>query len=1320
MAEDCQRAKDTLVPPRLDGLGPRGGGGDISRGHVQTPNMPSHPAKVMLQQKRQKCELRRLLKHTHPELKTLDGVMDEELAEFLDLETAGEKGYEGEVISRRQMFENCAVSNPQGNNAPNQPAEEEPAERGEVMRTSALFDRPRLQLQEDGTKVTMAGPEGPRDPDLQSEGEEQMVKVDVQSTRRMFERQSVETSWSSPKKLKGKLKDTTGMVQDQKLKNSTQENKGKIQSSEFSEKRNHDKGMQAPYEKQCTSLNTSQCLPTFIEVHTSESLFQNNPFITTNMEREPYQKANPQNNTSLNGDLTEASRATENSPRANVKNRAHLFNSMPFDKIQHQNKEEIETTVERINETLNSLNHFRAIHSHGYIIEVNETMLAKKAKYLLSPTGPKVTSDDLAEGGAQNFIVQLLPRAKLKTQVMYLKEDKQGNVGSTVVDSPVYQHQFNPYQDVELRTVNVVQLIEDMLIQDNSFSKGVIIQEDEDGYSDVTVYSLNNYADGDVKSYCPPQGHSTMTNRVEPTMVEDLKNIHYIIKGDVKSTISCLLASNEDRVVTESFRPDVPMKGNVMLFRNCIEKGDYEYLKTLKAEPREQELSGVYMETDGKIGEHQWDVGGIEQAAVEKKAQPNRLFANESCVQLQQLPLDDADYSNMCKDIIDEGRTSFDICDNGTTSGQMPNTLSESSPQEQPKICEFRTAPRGLTLCANAQREDVILQAELIEDVDYEDEISILQAAIQSLRQVTLDAKALHRATLEKEALKQENPKPQITYRVQSDLKTVEIQPGISQKNMQDDKMSCEREPSTSKSSIATKLDSEGETKHMRPADFQSKEMHSTDTGALQIDDLEAVTMSAPSSATKSQEEESEMVGGLQAALDSLARSSVNVSRGDFRAAMIYKTSSKSKKKRMKNVEDASSKMATEIQFSSTESKPEPCDTLSPVAVVKLATEDVGGLYTKLACPDKTANDPEHSTSKNNKVCPKPAIPPKPEHLWLKGDDRDDIENSTVVAEMKIHCREEQCLGVSIPSRDVPGRGLSGKAKDLISSASDSEKPEVSEKVVEVSIGQKLQTKKPVEITDGEVDEAKIDFQKSLKKFDHAIKVSLKTAPTKPKRLKANQNKGTTLQQTSSDNVTPKQQFTHPSCSKSNNQVMMREKKVKMETEEARRLRLSVHMDEIVRGNITAATEIFDHMRKQEELQEMLNTVEEMEQDTSNVDVRALRGIFEKVPAWGEGAQHKKEKPAKVEQPVERSLSIKPDAESMSQRAHVFGDLERTSEEVKNLKEQTLARLLDIEDAIKKALYSVSTLKSDSDIAGLSGLFKESLRKVHGSTKLAT
>ncbi|KAJ3611211.1 hypothetical protein NHX12_021227 [Muraenolepis orangiensis] len=278
-----------------------------------------------------------------------------------------------------------------------------------------------------------------------------------------------------------------------------------------------------------------------------------------------------------------------------------------------------------------------------------------------------------------------------------------------------------------------------------------------------------------------------------------------------------------------------------------------------------------------------------------------------------------------------------------------------------------------------------------------------------------------------------------------------------------------------------------------------------------------------------------------------------------------------------------------------------------------------------------------------------------------------------------------------------------------------------------------MQSNNQVEMNEREVDDDKIDFHKSLKKFDQEIQVSVKTTPAKPKRLRANQNNGTTFKQTIRD-VEPKQPLTPPPCSKLNNcnqifdskatsdwkqgnQVAMRERKFKKETEDERRLRLSVHMDEIVRGNITTAMEIFDHLRKQEELRDFLSTVEEIEQDTSEVDVGALRGIFENVPAWTVGVQHKKERAAKVDRPVERSLSINHDAGSVFSMAHVFGDLERASEEIMKLKDQTLARLLDIEDAIKKALYSVSTLKSDSDIAGLSGLFKESLgKKVHGST----
>ncbi|NWH78357.1 XIRP1 protein, partial [Piaya cayana] len=173
--------------------------------------------------------------------------------------------------------------------------------------------------------------------------------------------------------------------------------------------------------------------------------------------------------------------------------------------------------------------------------------------------------------------------------------------------------------------------------------------------------------------------------------------------------------------------------------------------------------------------------------------------------------------------------------------------------------------------------------------------------------------------------------------------------------------------------------------------------------------------------------------------------------------------------------------------------------------------------------------------------------------------------------------------------------------------------------------------------------------------------------------------------------------------------VVMREK-TKRETEDERRKRLSVHKEEIMKGNVKEAMEIFENLRRQEELQEILTRVKEFEEETSKVDVKALKSFFEKVPDW---VVHRKAQQAKQQDRAE--TSAKEDTDSVSSVELVFEDLERASAEIIHLKEQTLARLLDIEEAIKKALYSVSSLKSESDIAGLSGLFKESLENTQSS-----
>lgn len=82
MAEDSQQKKDDLPPSAKHQPGPE----NITGAHLPQ-SMPSLLSKEKFYQQRQKCELRRLLKHTHPELKMLDEVVDEELAEVLSSET---------------------------------------------------------------------------------------------------------------------------------------------------------------------------------------------------------------------------------------------------------------------------------------------------------------------------------------------------------------------------------------------------------------------------------------------------------------------------------------------------------------------------------------------------------------------------------------------------------------------------------------------------------------------------------------------------------------------------------------------------------------------------------------------------------------------------------------------------------------------------------------------------------------------------------------------------------------------------------------------------------------------------------------------------------------------------------------------------------------------------------------------------------------------------------------------------------------------------------------------------------------------------------
>ncbi|XP_027691560.1 xin actin-binding repeat-containing protein 1 [Vombatus ursinus] len=144
---------------------------------------------------------------------------------------------------------------------------------------------------------------------------------------------------------------------------------------------------------------------------------------------------------------------------------------------------------------------------------------------------------------------------------------------------------------------------------------------------------------------------------------------------------------------------------------------------------------------------------------------------------------------------------------------------------------------------------------------------------------------------------------------------------------------------------------------------------------------------------------------------------------------------------------------------------------------------------------------------------------------------------------------------------------------------------------------------------------------------------------------------------------------------------------------------------EIPQGHVQGAREIFENLKKQQELQAILSRVKAIEEDAvRGVDVKALQSLFEAVPEWvGKRPQTSDSREACPGQ------ASTPGPKGVSSVELAFGDLARASAEVACLKEQTLARLLDIEKAIRKALSSVSSLKPEADIVALSGLLGESL-----------
>uniref|UniRef100_A0A4W5K8M1 Xin actin-binding repeat-containing protein 1-like n=1 Tax=Hucho hucho TaxID=62062 RepID=A0A4W5K8M1_9TELE len=1585
MAEVSQQRKDGLLQPGPSRLHPEAGP-TVRTSTQPSIASPTLPSKEALYQQRQKVELRRLLKHTHPELRSLqslDGMVNQELAEVLRLETqpiAGETGYEGEVLSRRLIFENCVQSNTVDPHTSKMHMEEGAGVGvgvgvgagvgegvwGDMKRTSALFEQPwyNQNLQEERVKETTDKVErtDAAHGELTECEEEEIVRMDVQSARRLFESQQVDTLRANQENVTlnkvNMSEDERGAVQKRKQVFETRSSKT-FQTEIKSQIcfKNLDVSSQSEGEALGVWVNSadtepevskvqpqhegvstvkqvferkSQCVSNAdVDVETSPripkyqctSLLENRAINTTGKSH--LQEPKPQNTSSLPGHLAPDRRVQEDMLElaANVRNKAQLFESTLFDLINHQNREEMETMAESINETLNSLYHFNAIHSHGSIIKASETGSGQKARYRLTPgLRPEIEQEKVAEGRVKNFILQLLPRANLKPQVVYLKEDAKGNVDVTMVIVPFHQVCLASNQDKEFRTANVVQLIEDILSQDSSLRKGVVIQEDGQGQAEVTVYSLYNDSEGEVERYYPPQEQRMETNVLDIAAGDKIKTeTGEVRRGDVKSTISSLLANSQNHSAPGSYKLEVNVMGNVKLFRSCIEKGDLEYLKTLQLQSEEKELphqtdvvTGVSMEP--KTHQQQQQEDQVEQNDPDIVLK-NIFLANQSCAQQKETKAE-----KTSKAIVQVQHTSVEKKEACSDSVIKTSTSQSSTGQHQEK----EEVVRGNVQAALHSLEKT--SGINVSQGDFEAAMICRKSPKSqkgSHKKKTDVRYAPQRSEVKTGTLTEAQPAPSV---VMSEGQAISVKSSdtvvhVQQTSVQKEETNCDSviKTSTSHSSITSEQEPapcRHKTEEASCAATSSEELQNAEAWRVEVQEgtevvqrghLKAAIKSLQSATTEEEEEEEEEVvrGNLQAALHSLEKTSgVNISQGDLKAAMIYRNSGKSTFQSHKKKTDVRYvPQHSEVKTGSlTEAQP-----FSSVAMSEgeqVATKELRVATAKLPSPDETTNKLatastlKHesqtgsqslapSKKKKRPVGPKPGILPKPQVPLKPGQMTGSTASQST--ETEVHISDSHTISIrttssisstnnsqlnestksqpkestksqpkestknqpkestkiqpkesteSQPKESTKGQqkeSTKTQSKESTKSQSTEEQPPqsftikpmsyadalcrglqqtdsvteaqqsryVSERPAGSSVGtadagaaeatqhtgdatqlneeitlnqegqgsevipqrqtsfnsvpvEESNTKSPQERTPTEqsqgaghqgaledkeenVNEDFIGFQAALQNFGGKSK-----APVKSKRVKMTQSeenqKHTSLTVT---HTAVGQQASDPSqpqpCSKPENNiqeeekentVVMREKKAEMkaETEDERGQRLSVHMDKIMRGNVTMAMEIFDNLRKQEELKEILTWVEEVEEDTSQVDVRALRNIFENVPDWVVAPRDKRlrkqQQQTKVEQKiseVKRSEMPKDDTEtSMSSMALVFGNLERASEEIMNLKEQTLARLMDIEVAIKKALYSVSTLKSDSDIAGLSGLFKESLQGTAAQTQGST
>ncbi|XP_034351353.1 xin actin-binding repeat-containing protein 2 isoform X2 [Arvicanthis niloticus] len=249
----------------------------------------------------------------------------------------------------------------------------------------------------------------------------------------------------------------------------------------------------------------------------------------------------------------------EEIPPSDVKTTTWLFETTPIHEFNETRVEKEEIIGKSIKKTLEDLYSRRVVEAPGIIIEADEVGDVRMAKYkLMNQTTPEIQKEKVIRADLRNIMMNLLSQRDCTKKEIFVSEEEKGNVNFTKTQLLNRSMEFHAEKE-EIVKGDVKQAIQKLFSEERCTKKGILIQEDEKGDINMTIYCLLHENAGDK------------------TERED------ILGGDVRRTIHNLLSSASNDKISERTKIDASERGNVQFFTTCIETGALDYLKQLQA-----------------------------------------------------------------------------------------------------------------------------------------------------------------------------------------------------------------------------------------------------------------------------------------------------------------------------------------------------------------------------------------------------------------------------------------------------------------------------------------------------------------------------------------------------------------------------------------------------------------------------------------------------------------------------------------------------------------------------------------------------------------